>query len=148
MEVSGGQLCARARFWASLRIDGELSELEGALLDAHLARCAECSALAEGFSSSTALLRSAPLERVAPVATDLPRSPRRVLALIAVAAVLVLGVITGGVVRGQVSHDAVRAPRAVAAVASFETPDQLRALRRTTLLNARRLPRDLVAEPV
>src|SRR4051812_21874780 len=146
MEVSGGQLCARARFWASLRIDGELSELEGALLDAHLARCADCSTLVEGFSSSTAVLRSARVERLAPVALDLPRSPRRIVALVAVAAVVLLGVVTGGMVRGQLSHDA--APRAVAAVASFETPDQLRALRRTTLLNSRKLPRDLVAEPV
>src|SRR6478672_1665091 len=124
MEVSGGQLCARARFWASLRVDGELSELEGALLDAHLARCADCSALVEGFSSSAAMLRSAPLERVAPVALDLQHSPRRILALTAVAAVVLLGVITGGVVRGQVSHGAASAPHAVAAVASFETPDQ------------------------
>jgi len=35
----------------------------------------------------------------------------------------------------------------VAVVASVETPDQLRRLRRTTLLNERRLPRDLSAEP-
>jgi anti-sigma factor RsiW len=148
MEVSGGQLCARARFWASLRIDGELSELEGALLDAHLARCADCNALAEGFSASTATLRSAPLARVAPIAIDLPRSPRRLVGLIAVAAVLVLGVITGGVVRGQISHDAASTPRAVVTVAGVETPDQIRALRRTTLLNTRKLPRELVAEPV
>jgi anti-sigma factor RsiW len=148
MEVRGGQLCARARFWASLRIDGELSELEGALLDAHLARCVDCSVLAEGFSASTAALRSAPLAQIAPVAIDLPRSQRRLVGLIAVVAVLVLGVITGGIVRGQVSHDAGSTPRAVVAVASFDTPDQLRALRRTTLLNTGKLPRDLVAEPV
>jgi anti-sigma factor RsiW len=141
-----GHLCERARFWASLRIDGELSELEGALLDAHLARCAGCHRIAAGFRASTTALRAAPLERVAPVAVDLPRSPRRVLALIAVAAVLVLAVITGGLVRGQVSQDA--APRAVAVVASFETPDQIRRLRRTTLLNTRKLPRDIAAEPV
>ncbi|MDX6475393.1 MAG: hypothetical protein QOH95_904, partial [Gaiellaceae bacterium] len=33
-------------------------------------------------------------------------------------------------------------------IASLETPDQLRRLRRTTLLNTRKLPRDLGAEPV
>src|SRR5437868_7865554 len=95
MQTPGGQLCARARFWASLRIDGELSELEGALLDAHLARCVECSAIAAGFGASTKALRSARLERLVPVALDLPRSPRRLLALSAVASVLVLAVITG-----------------------------------------------------
>jgi predicted anti-sigma-YlaC factor YlaD len=142
-----GQLCERARFWASLRLDGELSELEGALLDAHAARCAGCRTVLADFAASTTALRSAPLERVAPVAVQLPRRPRRLLATIAVAAVLVLGVIAGGVVRGEVSHNA-SAPHVVAVVASFETPDQLRMLRRTTLLNERRLPRDLLAEPV
>ena len=65
----------------------------------------------------------------------------------AVAAVLVLGVIAGGLVRGQVSHGS-PAPRAVAVVASFETPDQIRTLRRASLLNTRQLPHDLPAEPV
>jgi predicted anti-sigma-YlaC factor YlaD len=142
-----GHLCERARFWASLRLDGELSELEGALLDAHLARCAGCREITDGFAASTAAVRSAPLERLAPVAIDAPRSPRRLLATIAVAAVLVLGVIAGGLVRGQVSHGS-PAPRAVAVVASFETPDQIRALRRAALLNTRPIPRDLSAEPI
>ena len=143
-----GQLCERARFWASLRLDGELSELEGALLDAHLARCAGCHAIAEGFGASTLVLRSAPLERTAPVAVRLQRSPRRLLAMIAVAAVLGLGVIAGGLVRGQLSPEAASPPRAVAVVASFETPDQLRELRRTTLLNQRLIPREIAVEPV
>jgi predicted anti-sigma-YlaC factor YlaD len=142
-----GHLCERARFWASLRLDGELSELESALLDAHLARCAGCRELAGGFAASTAALRSAPLERVAPVAVDLPRAPRRLLATIAVAAVVVVSVVAGGLVRGQVSHNAA-IPRAVAVVASFETPDQLRTLRRSALLNTRQLPRDVNVEPV
>jgi hypothetical protein len=46
-----------------------------------------------------------------------------------------------------VSHNAAK-PLVVAVVASFETPDQLRELRRTTLLNERRLPHELLAEPV
>ena len=141
-----GHLCERARLWASLRIDGELSELEGALLDAHLARCTGCSTIAAGFRDSTAALRGASLERVAPVAINLPRSSRRPLALIAVAAGLVVATITGGLVRGQVSQGG--APRAVAVVASFETADQIRRLRRTTLLNTRKLPRDIAVEPV
>jgi anti-sigma factor RsiW len=142
-----GHLCERARFWASLRLDGELSELEGALLDAHLARCAGCRELAAGFDASTAALRSAPLERTAPVAVDAPRSQRRLVATIAVAAVLVLGAVAGGLMSGHVSHDA-QTPHAVAVVASFETPDQLRTLRRPALLNMRQLPRDVAVEPV
>jgi anti-sigma factor RsiW len=142
-----GHLCERARFWASLRLDGELSELEGALLDAHLARCAECSAVAEGFAASTTALRSAAFERVTPVAVELPRSPRRVLATASVAVVLVLAVVAGGLVRGLAPHSAA-APHVVATVASFETPDQLRSLRRSALLNTRQLPRDVAVEPV
>lgn len=141
-----GHLCERARFWASLRLDGELSELESALLDAHLVRCAGCREIAGGFDASTAALRSAPLERVVPVAVDLPRSPRRLLASLAVAAVLVLGVIAGGLARGEVSHPST--PHTVAVVASFETPDQLRGLRRSVLLNMRQLPRDVAVEPI
>jgi len=141
------QLCARARFWASLRLDGELSELESALLDAHLARCADCSAAAHDFGAFTGELRASRLEPVAPVAVRRARSPRRVLVGAAIAAVIAAGAL-GGLVRGQVSHDATPAPHTVAVVASLETPDQLRKLRRTTLLNERRLPRDISGEPV
>ncbi|MFL5963180.1 MAG: zf-HC2 domain-containing protein [Gaiellaceae bacterium] len=69
-----GHPCERPRFWTSLRLDGELSELEGALLDAHLLRCAGCRAVAESFGASTAALRSASLKRVAPVTADLSRA--------------------------------------------------------------------------
>jgi hypothetical protein len=153
MDGSTGQLCARARFWASLRIDGELSELEGALLDAHLARCLDCSAVAEGFAGTTESLRAAPLERVAPVAIAVSHAPRRLLVAAGIAAVIAAGAIAGGLVRGQVSAGTSTAPHAVAVVAGFETADQIRRLRRTTLLsqqtlNERRLPRDLSAEPV
>src|SRR3954447_8624655 len=147
MELTS-QLCARARFWASLRLDGELSELESALLDAHLARCEACSAVAREFGASTHDLRARPLERVAPVTIPRARSPRRVFVGAAIAAVVAAGVLLGGLVRGQVSNDALPAPHRVAVVASLDTPDQLRMLRRTTLLNQRRLPRDISAEPV
>lgn len=143
-----GQLCARARFWASLQIDGELSELETALLDAHLARCAACREIAAGFAAGTELLREAPLERVAPVAVAHARSPRRILVGAAIAAVVAAGAVAGVLVRGQVSSSSARAPHVVAVVANFETPDQLRRLRRTTLLNQRAIPHEIIAEPV
>jgi len=147
MELTS-QLCARARFWASLRIGGELSELEGALLDAHLARCAECSAIAGEFAAFTTDLRTRPLEQVAPVAVTHRRSPRRALVGAMIAAVLAAGVLLGGLVRGQVSHNALPTPHTVAVVAAVDTPDQLRKLRRTTLLNQRRVPHEVSAEPV
>jgi hypothetical protein len=142
---STGQLCARARFWASLRIDDELSELEGALLDAHLARCAECRAVAGDFAVLTGDLRGRTLERGRPVVIRAGRPARRAAVGATVAALIAAAVVLGGLVRGQVSNDAAVTPHAVAVVASLETPDQLRKLRRTTLLDQRYIPRDLAA---
>lgn len=53
--------CERARCWASLRLDGELSELEERLLEAHLERCAECRAFDLAATGLTRELRAAPL---------------------------------------------------------------------------------------
>jgi hypothetical protein len=146
MEVPG-QLCSRARYWASLRVDGELSELEQALLDAHLSGCAACREVVTGFAAATQSLRAAPLAQPSPVAVRIRTSSRRFLATAAVAVVVLAGVLAGGLVRGQVSTDA-SAPRLVAVVAAVDTPDQLRRLRRPALLNQRRIPRDMAAEPV
>ena len=54
--------CERARTWASLELDGELSELERALLGSHLVRCEACAAAVAEMRSVTAALRAAPLE--------------------------------------------------------------------------------------
>lgn len=54
--------CDAARELLSARLDEELSELETALLDAHLGRCADCSAWAKGVDEVTRQLRDAPLE--------------------------------------------------------------------------------------
>jgi predicted anti-sigma-YlaC factor YlaD len=90
--------CERAREWASLRLDGELSELEQALLDAHLARCAGCSAYARDVSGATAALRDAELVLLPePIALPFRRrragvSARALQASTAVAAVLAAAV--------------------------------------------------------
>jgi predicted anti-sigma-YlaC factor YlaD len=148
MSAGTGQLCARARFWASLRVDGELSELESALLDAHLGRCAECREIAAGFSSSTAALRAQSHYVPRPVVVDVPRRRRTALVGLVAATLVVLAALVAGLVGGTGNRTPAAAPHAVAIVASVETPDQIRRLRRTTLLNERRLPRDLAAEPV
>ena len=150
MSASGGQLCARARFWASLRIDGELSELEGALLDAHIAKCADCAAFAAFAETATTALRAVPQARPAPVSVPYPASPRRVFAGVVAAAVVVGAALLGGL--GDGSHaspsgSALSAVRSISVVANTDTPDQLRRLRRTALLNARPLPREISAEP-
>jgi predicted anti-sigma-YlaC factor YlaD len=56
--------CERAREAASLRLDGELSEFEQALLGAHLARCEPCGSFAAELEAVTMRLRTAPLERL------------------------------------------------------------------------------------
>lgn len=61
---SAGANCDRAREWASLRLDGELSDLEWALLEAHLTRCIECRAFADDSTAIALGLREAPLERL------------------------------------------------------------------------------------
>ena len=58
-----GVLCERARSWAALAPDNELSELERKLLDAHLSLCAGCSRFAERVAAVADELRRASLER-------------------------------------------------------------------------------------
>jgi len=143
-----GHLCERAPpFGRPCGSTVSCRSSKGALLDAHpgaLRRLRCGCGLRTGFrrlDDGAAVPR--PLERIAPVAVDLPRSASpSARGPSAVAAVLVVGVIAGGLVRGQVSHGS-STPHAVAVVASFETPDQPSAgLRRSALLNTRQLPRD------
>lgn len=56
--------CERARECASLRLDGELSEFEQALLTAHLERCGPCRSFAHELESLTDHVRSTPLARL------------------------------------------------------------------------------------
>ena len=149
MQHATGQLCARARFWASLRVDGELSELEGALLDAHLARCADCADFAAATTLSTGRLREARLERPAPVTVAVPRSPRRAVAGVVAAAALLATALVAGLVHGNssgIGRTSALKP-SVSVVSSVETPDELRRLRRTSLLNQRPVPREFSTEP-
>jgi len=57
-----GVLCERARSWAALAPDGELSELEQKLLGAHLARCGACSRFSVQVAAVAAELRDAALQ--------------------------------------------------------------------------------------
>lgn len=97
--------CRRAREWASLRLDGELSELEIRLLERHLSGCVQCRSLAESVTRATQLMRAVPLE--APLApTVLPervvRLPaRRRLVMALVAAALLLGTLAGSIERPE-----------------------------------------------
>ena len=71
--------CERARAWSRCALDGELSELERALLDAHLARCADCARVRRATSASiTSALRAAPLELLEPADRAARRGAARV----------------------------------------------------------------------
>jgi predicted anti-sigma-YlaC factor YlaD len=91
-------VCDRVRAQVSLRLDGELSQLESRMVEAHLARCASCSEFAEGVTDVTQALRSAPLERLAQpvVIRRLRRASvsRAQVSMVAAVAVAVLGTLT------------------------------------------------------
>jgi predicted anti-sigma-YlaC factor YlaD len=92
-------LCERARGWASLALDGELSEFERALLTAHLDRCPACAGFAAELAGFTAELRAAALEPV-PRLIELPVRRRhigRTIQIGAAAAVVAVAVGIGGV---------------------------------------------------
>jgi predicted anti-sigma-YlaC factor YlaD len=139
-------LCERARGWASLRADGELSELESALLDAHLGRCLPCRSFAGGAEEVAAALRAARLERPAPLALVLPRRNRRSALRALEVTVATALVVAAGAIAALVGVRPGAAPTAakrVAVVAMNDSPDTLRELRRPLLVSPiRPVPRN------
>ena len=100
--VIQGVPCDRAREWASLRLDGELSPLEGELLDRHLELCDECRVFESDVRWATDVMRLTPLERPArrltvPAAPK-PRITARRATAIAATAALALGALVGALV--------------------------------------------------
>jgi anti-sigma factor RsiW len=90
-------VCERVRAQISVRLDGELSELESRLVESHVRRCADCAAYQDEVVAVTAMLREAPLEPLErPVVVSRPG--RRVslagmqVGVAAAVAVAVLGV--------------------------------------------------------
>ena len=96
--------CDRAHAWASLALDDELSELERALLDTHLARCPECAREVAQTRSVARLMRETPPERPSePVfVARASHSPRHLAARVAIAATLALAAAGLGVLAGHV----------------------------------------------
>ena len=90
--------CERARGWASLALDCELSEVERGHLRAHLAECAACATFVAGLREVTHELRAAPLP--APSRPLVPRRMRSrrvplVLALLAIVGAAAAGGVAG-----------------------------------------------------
>jgi anti-sigma factor RsiW len=85
--------CARASEWVSLRLDGQLSEFEELLLEAHIERCPDCKAYAANVTGLTAALRATPLEQTS-VTFEAPRRRRaRTVGLRAVSAAAAVAVV-------------------------------------------------------
>jgi anti-sigma factor RsiW len=98
-------VCDRAREWAALEVDGELSQFELAFLRTHLERCESCSGFADEIRGIAAELRAAPLE---PLERPVTLPARRRAALselqLAGAAALVLAAIGLGALSGSLPN--------------------------------------------
>jgi anti-sigma factor RsiW len=65
MELAPNPICDRVRGQISLELDGELSQLERAMVAKHVQRCPSCAAFHASATAFTDALRSAPLEALA-----------------------------------------------------------------------------------
>jgi predicted anti-sigma-YlaC factor YlaD len=139
-------LCERARSWAALAPDGELSTFEQRLLGAHLERCAECSAFAASVGTVTDTLRTAPLEPLPhPVAvsglvwrhTRHLRPRRAVYSVAAAAAVVVFAASIGSAVSVSGGDRLVASPQIVVVPLSDDRIDdrEMRQARRVSLVS-------------
>jgi anti-sigma factor RsiW len=113
-----GVLCERARSWAALAPDGELSELERKLLDSHLARCASCGRFALQVAALAAELREAALQPLPrPVALPVWHRRRawggvRAAGAAAAVAVMALGIASRAPLSGG-DRESLQLPRVV-----------------------------------
>ena len=91
--------CDRARQWSSLRLDGELSELESVLLDKHLETCGACLSFDQRLHAAATTLRLTPPEsplvpiRLPERRVGFPAGRR--LVVVGIAAALALGSVVG-----------------------------------------------------
>ena len=100
--------CDRTRAQVSLALDGELSQVERALLRAHVGRCTDCAAYARDLDGLTQELRAAPLQRPrGRVPTCRRRHGARRLQLGLVAAVVALAAGLGSLAGSLTAHSAV-----------------------------------------
>ena len=129
-----GMLCDRAREWASLRLDGELSELEAAMLDGHLERCAACAAAVAEIEAVTGAIRRAPLLPLArPISTPRRHVAFRAARVTAAAAVMLVAAGLGSVFATSVQTPAAEHASLPRVVNAGSDDRQLREMRRAQL---------------
>ena len=123
-------ICEHARAWASAAADGELTELEAASLESHLAVCPPCAAFARELDWLVRELRTAalvppalPAERIPPAApARRRRRPLVALQLAGAAAAVAAAVGLGHVAATLNSPTRSAAPAASSAAATREAP--------------------------
>ncbi|TML89834.1 MAG: zf-HC2 domain-containing protein [Actinobacteria bacterium] len=116
--------CDRARMWASLAVDGEISEVERDSLRAHVAVCPACEAWAAGVVDLAQTLRTAPLAEPSRTLFDPPIRSRhlqlRALQLAAAAAAVAASVGLGHLAASLTSPAGGKAPSRAAIAATQE----------------------------
>jgi predicted anti-sigma-YlaC factor YlaD len=127
-------VCDRVRAQISVDLDGELSQLERAMLASHLERCADCRSYAAEVTAFTQALRDEPLEGLERPVVVVRRS-RRVAAVrlpAAVAAVMAIAVVG---VSSQIAANQTR-ERALSSRTELHFPTQDELEREQTLIES------------
>jgi predicted anti-sigma-YlaC factor YlaD len=134
--------CERMRGYVSASIDGELSEVERAQLEAHVGSCAECQAYAADAAAASRILRQTPLEELQfPI--QLPSRRLAVARRLQVAAAAAALAVTVGLsaMIGSVGSSQAPAPNAPAVAtqaAKLRFPEQeLRMLHQASAIRSR-----------
>jgi hypothetical protein len=141
--------CDQIREWISLELDCDLSRIERALVERHLAVCADCRAFAHDTATFTLQLRSAelePLER--PIV--LPRRTRISARSFPVAVAAAVAVAAIGVASLTTSSPQSPASSSGHQLSGIRFKDQMRArqMQEMTERIAQSMPRPLGPQPV
>jgi anti-sigma factor RsiW len=140
--------CDQIRDWISLELDCDLSRIERALVDRHLAVCAECTAFALDVHAFTRALRAAPLEPLEqPI--ELPRRGRVTARPFHVAVAAAIAVAAVGVASLSTSLRAGQLGGNVTPVSAEPSKDQMRQrqLQELTERIAQTAPRPVGTQP-
>ena len=118
--------CDRIRELCSAALDGELSELDGARVQAHLATCAPCAAFAATAAGTSRLVRATPLEEPAiPIVLPGRRlAVARKLQVVAAAAAVTMTIGLSAAVGTLGTAPSVRHSPSARASAKLRFPDQ------------------------
>jgi predicted anti-sigma-YlaC factor YlaD len=131
--------CERMRGVISASLDGEVSQVERATADAHLAACRECRAYAASLAETSRMIRATPLEELGfPIVLPshrlrLARTMQLGAAAAAVAATVFLSVTVGTTQNGS-GLTSLSASAANGPAAYLQSPEyELRMLHRATV---------------